>query len=48
MNKEDQREILCRSNLEDWIIFGEISKGDKYSFMVDMGGNHNLPAGFLS
>ena len=39
---------LGGSNLEDWIIFGEISMEGKYSIMVNMVGNQNLPFGLLS
>ena len=40
--------ILGKSNLEDQIIFNEISMGGKYFIMVNMEGNRNLPASLLN
>ena len=42
VNKEDWREILCKSNLEDLIIFVEISMGGRYSIIMNMKSNQDL------
>ena len=36
MNKENQKVIFGRSNLEDWIMFSKFSMGGKYSIMIFM------------
>ena len=42
VNKEDWREIFCKSNLEDLIIFDEISMGGIYSIVMNMKSNQDL------
>ena len=39
--------MLGRSNMKDWIIFGEISMEGRYSIMINMESNQDLIVGML-